>query len=90
MKTIRSTAIPAFFGLAFAAAVPMSLAHAQGDDRRPQQQKPSGGTVKGAAAGAIAGHVPGGHTETGAAVGAVAGHHRRAKSEGRIRNGGEP
>ncbi len=85
MNTIRTLAASAFFGLALAAVVPISLAHAESDT-----QKPSGGTLKGAAVGAAAGHVMGGHTKTGAAVGAVAGHHERAKSEQRIQNGDKP
>ena len=66
-----------------AAAAPISRADAQDSG---QQQKPSGGTLKGAAAGAVAGHVMGGHTKTGAAIGAVAGHHERAKSEKNMQN----
>jgi hypothetical protein len=40
----------------------------------------AGGTVKGAAVGAVAGHVMGGHAKSGAVVGAVVGHHERAKA----------
>ena len=64
--------------LAIALTAPVAASYAQDNG---QQQKPSGGTLKGAAVGAAAGHVMGGHTKTGAAVGAVAGHHERAKSE---------
>jgi hypothetical protein len=60
-------------------------AHAQ--DHQP---KPKGGTVKGAAVGAVAGHMMGGHAASGAAVGAVVGHHERAKSEKRISKGEQP
>lgn len=80
--TIVSTKTLAAFAVAFALAAPLA-AHA--DDTTPK-----GGTVKGAAVGAVAGHVMGGHTKTGAAVGAVAGHHERAKSEDRINAGGKP
>ena len=61
----------AALGLALLAA-PLVSAHAE--------DKP-GGTVKGAAVGAVAGHELGGHAKAGAAVGAVAGHHERAKAE---------
>lgn len=80
--TRYSTMTLAAFGLAVAALAPLS---ARADDTTPK-----GGTVKGAAVGAVAGHVMGGHTKTGAAVGAVAGHHERAKSEDRINAGGKP
>lgn len=66
------------------AASPMA---ARAEDSQPS---PKGGTVKGAAVGAVAGHMMGGHTKTGAAVGAVAGHHERAKSQARINAGGQP
>jgi hypothetical protein len=52
--------------------------------------KPKGGTMKGAAVGAVAGHVMGGHAVAGAAAGAVIGHHEKAKSEKRISNGQQP
>jgi hypothetical protein len=52
--------------------------------------KPKGGTVKGAAVGAVAGHMMGGHAASGAAIGAVVGHHERAKSEERISKGEQP
>lgn len=54
------------------------------------QPKPKGGAVKGAAVGAVAGHMMGHHTKTGAAIGAVAGHHEKVKSEKRISKGGNP
>jgi hypothetical protein len=52
--------------------------------------KPKGGTLKGAAVGAVAGHVMGGHAVAGAAAGAAIGHHERAKSEKRISKGQQP
>jgi hypothetical protein len=52
--------------------------------------KPKGGTMKGAAVGAVAGHMMGHHAVAGAAAGAAIGHHERAKSEKRISNGGTP
>jgi len=73
MKTMHRAVI-----LAIALIAPVATSYAQDNG---QQQKPSGGTLKGAAVGAAAGHVMGGHTKTGAAVGAMAGHHERAKSE---------
>ena len=87
MKVIRTLAIPAILGMALAGAVPAIHAQAADDNSQSgEQQKPSGGTLKGAAVGAAAGHVMGGHTKTGAAVGAIAGHHERAKSEQQIQN----
>jgi outer membrane lipoprotein SlyB len=83
MSTYTRTAV-----LALALAIPLAPSYAQ--DNGQQQQKPSGGTLKGAAVGAAAGHVMGGHTKTGAAVGAVAGHHERAKSEKQMQNQGQP
>lgn len=74
--------------LAFVASV--SVAGMTGAARAEDQPKPSGGTVKGAAVGAAAGHVMGGHAKSGAAVGAVAGHHERAKSEESIKQTGRP
>ena len=53
-------------------------------------QKPSGGTVKGAVIGGVAGHELGGHTKTGAAVGALAGHHEKAESQKNIEQGKQP
>jgi hypothetical protein len=54
------------------------------------QPKPKGGTMKGAAVGAVAGHMMGHHAVAGAAAGAVIGHHERAKSEKRISKGEQP
>jgi hypothetical protein len=76
--------------LTLAAVAAMALlgttlgAHAQ------DTPKPKGGTVKGAAVGAVAGHMMGGHAASGAAVGAVVGHHERAESEKRISKGEQP
>lgn len=83
---IKRIAFPALLGLAVAIAAPIASSQAQDND---QQKKPSGGTLKGAAVGAAAGHVMGGHTKTGAAVGAAAGHHERAKSEKQMQNNGQ-
>ena len=80
---MKTTLTAAALGLALAATMPAAVSHA---DEAP---KPQGGTVKGAAVGAVAGHVMGGHTKTGAAVGAVAGHHEKAKSENNISKGGQ-
>jgi hypothetical protein len=80
---IRHLTVPALLGLAVAIAAPAASSQAQDNG---QQQKPSGGTLKGAAVGAAAGHVMGGHTKTGAVVGAAAGHHERAKSEKQMQN----
>ena len=54
------------------------------------QPKPKGGTMKGAAVGAVAGHMMGHHAVAGAAAGAAIGHHERAKSEKRISKGQQP
>jgi len=53
-------------------------------------EKPKGGTLKGAAVGAVAGHMMGGHTKTGAVVGAVVGHHEKVESEKKISKGEGP
>ena len=76
------------FGTVLAIAVLSfgSLSAAFADDA----PKPKGGTVKGAAVGAAAGHVMGGHTKTGAVAGAVVGHHERKKSEKSIQQGKGP
>jgi hypothetical protein len=68
------------------AALMGSTIGASADDKL----KPRGGTLKGAAVGAVAGHMMGGHAASGAAVGAVVGHHERAKSEKRISKGEQP
>jgi outer membrane lipoprotein SlyB len=80
---IKRIAFPALLGFAVATVAPVASSQAQDNGQQP---KPSGGTLKGAAVGAAAGHVMGGHTKTGAAVGAMAGHHERAKSEKQIQN----
>lgn len=64
-----------------AACVPLVVAHAQDSTQQP---KPEGGTLKGAAIGAVAGHELGDHTKTGAVAGAIIGHHEKAESEKRI------
>jgi uncharacterized protein YcfJ len=64
-----------------AATAPIVAAHAQ---ESTQQPKPEGGTLKGAAVGALAGHELGDHTKTGAVAGAIVGHHEKAESEKRI------
>ena len=52
---------------------------ASDNDKTPQN---TGGTAKGAAVGAIAGHETGsGHAAAGAATGAAIGHHDKAKAE---------
>jgi len=75
--TLAAVATLAFSAGSFAA-------HAQ------DTPKPKGGTVKGAAVGAVAGHMMGGHTKTGAVAGAVIGHHEKAKSEKKISEGKGP
>jgi hypothetical protein len=82
MKKITSLALAA---LAATALLGSTIgAHAQ------DTPKPKGGTMKGAAVGAVAGHMMGGHAASGAAVGAVVGHHEKAKSEERISKGQQP
>ncbi len=82
MKTITRSTLAAFATVALLAG---SIA-AQAQDT----PKPKGGTLKGAAVGAVAGHMMGGHAATGAAAGAVIGHHEKAKSEKRISKGEQP
>lgn len=62
------------------ATVPLVAARAQDSTQQP---KPEGGTLKGAAVGALAGHELGDHTKTGAVAGAIIGHHEKAESEKR-------
>ena len=81
-RTMRSTAT-AFAAIAL-------LAGSAGLARADDAPKPSGGTVKGAAVGAAAGHVMGGHAKSGAVAGAVIGHHERSKSESSIKQTGQP
>lgn len=80
MKTLLKTAAVA----AIALTATIGMAHAD------SQPKPKGGTVKGAAVGAVAGHMMGGHAKSGAVAGAVIGHHERVKSEKRINEGKSP
>jgi hypothetical protein len=82
MKQLTSLTLAAFAATALMAG-PIG-AHAQ------DTPKPKGGTMKGAAVGAVAGHMMGGHAVAGAAAGAAIGHHEKAKSEKRISNGGQP
>jgi hypothetical protein len=82
MKTITSLILAAFASTALLGGT--VAAHAQ------DTPKPKGGTMKGAAVGAVAGHLMGGHAATGAAAGAVIGHHEKAKSEKRISKGESP
>ena len=64
--------------LGFALIVGMAQA-ASDNDKTPEN---TGGTAKGAAVGAIAGHETGsGHAAAGAATGAAIGHHDKAKAE---------
>jgi hypothetical protein len=82
MKTITSLVLAAFASTALLAGT--VAAHAQ------DTPKPKGGTLKGAAVGAVAGHMMGGHAATGAVAGAAIGHHEKAKSEKRISKGESP
>ncbi len=82
MKKLTALALAAFASTALLGG--SINAHAQ------DTPKPKGGTLKGAAVGAVAGHMMGGHAASGAAVGAVVGHHEKAKSEERISNGQQP
>ena len=69
-------------------------AHAAGSDAGSSDTgtapKPKGGALKGAAAGAVVGHVAGGHTKTGALAGAAIGEHEKHKSEKSIQDTGHP
>ena len=76
--------------LTFAVFAAMTLIGATASAQAQDSEKPKGGTLKGAAVGAVAGHMMGGHTKTGAAVGAVIGHHEKAKSEKKISEGKGP
>ncbi len=44
-------------------------------------EKPHSSALKGAAGGAVAGHMMGHHAKTGAVAGAMIGHHMRKKEE---------
>jgi hypothetical protein len=73
---MRRGLIYAVIGLALAAG---SAQAASDSDKDP---KHTGGTAKGAAVGALAGHEVGsGHAVAGAATGAAIGHHDKAKAE---------
>jgi hypothetical protein len=72
---MRHGLICAAVGLALAT----TMAQAATDDKDAQH---TGGTAKGAAIGALAGHETGsGHAVAGAATGAAIGHHDKAKAE---------
>jgi len=77
-------------GLTLAAFAAAALSGAAIGAHAQDTPKPKGGTVKGAAVGAVAGHMMGGHAASGAAIGAVVGHHERVKSENRISKGEQP
>lgn len=65
-------------GAAVGFALTMGLAQAATD----QDNQKTGGTGKGAAVGALAGHETGsGHAAAGAATGAAIGHHDEKKAE---------
>ena len=69
-KLLLSAVVMAGLGIAAAYAA---------DTKNPND---TGGTAKGAAAGALAGHEMGsGHAVAGAATGAAIGHHDKAKAE---------
>ena len=73
---MRRGLICAAVGLALAT----TMAQAATDDNKDPQH--TGGTAKGAAVGALAGHETGsGHAAAGAATGAAIGHHDKAKAE---------
>ena len=54
---------------------------ATGAAAQTDASKPHASALKGAAAGAVAGHMMGHHAKTGAVAGAVIGHHMRKKEE---------
>ena len=67
------------FSVALGIALMVGTAYAASDDSKPEN---TGGTAKGAAVGAIAGHETGsGHAKSGAVVGAMVGHHGKKKAE---------
>ena len=73
---MRRGLICAAVGLALAT----TMAQAATDNDKDAQH--TGGTAKGAAVGAMAGHEVGsGHAAVGAATGAAIGHHDKTKSE---------
>ena len=72
---MQRAAIYGIIGLA------LSLATAQAANDKPDPNH-TGGTAKGAAVGAVAGHEVGsGHAALGAATGAAIGHHDKKKAE---------
>ena len=68
------------FCAALGIALMVGTANAASDDNNKPEN--TGGTAKGAAAGALAGHEMGsGHAKSGAVVGAMVGHHDKKKAE---------
>jgi uncharacterized protein YcfJ len=69
-------------GLLYAAALVLAATAAQAETDKDKDAQHTGGTAKGAAVGALAGHEVGsGHAVAGAATGAAIGHHDKAKAE---------
>jgi uncharacterized protein YcfJ len=69
-------------GLLYAAAFALAATMAQAATDKDKDAQHTGGTAKGAAIGALAGHEVGsGHAVAGAATGAAIGHHEKAKAE---------
>ncbi len=64
-----------------AALLAVSLGATSAAAQTDTAQKPHSSALKGAAAGAVAGHMMGHHAKTGAVAGAVIGHHMRKKEE---------
>ena len=60
-----------------ATTIAATAANAQTDNA----EKPHSSALKGAAVGAVGGHMIGHHAKTGAVAGAVVGHHMRKKEE---------
>jgi hypothetical protein len=69
-----------FICVAIGLALATTMAQAATDNDKDAQH--TGGTAKGAAVGALAGHEVGsGHAAVGAATGAAIGHHGKAKAK---------
>jgi hypothetical protein len=69
-------------GLLYAAVIALAATSAQAATDKDKDAQHTGGTAKGAAVGALAGHEVGsGHAVAGAATGAAIGHHDKAKAE---------
>jgi uncharacterized protein YcfJ len=63
-------------------SLPLATTMAQAATDNDKDAQHTGGTAKGAAVGALAGHEVGsGHAAAGAATGAAIGHHDKAKAE---------